>query len=698
MSLISNLDPFKCKQALKTACAATLATLITITLHMPHPFWAPSIVIMLLDNYSEGSWQKGVTRFTSTIAGACFAYFLGHFTLGNEIFYYLSIFTVISVVIYGFLIGGSGWLNFGVTFLFLTMYMVLDPNGSFDVAIWRSSEILTGVLCSTLAASLIFPSSLLNDIKKHIKNLTKETQTLIQQIQANDSIDNTNWKKDKTAFRDLLTQLTTCQQLLSPHGKKGNLSNKVASLIGQGWGWWRQSGQLYELLAKNPDLKPSIIPFLTAFADILSAWTDAIENNTTLSPSIDSIQAKLDAALLSLNDDTKDTRNQAHIALIQTWVTITTSWLKLLKAMINQEEVDLETPKTKSLKESLHAFYIKLCSKQSLIPHCLSIGIGCCLVTYVWLLTGWPGGVCAGISALVVGADTSLAKINLKIRLRLYGSILGSAIGLLLFIFVVKNAFSMCLVVFLGVAVFTYFSQNGFTSMYVSWMATMGFVITVIPDFTQTTSISFSFERAFGLIMGLVVMAFVVNFFFPLNYKKQFKEICDNLKKKIAISWSLLGKLNSENQTEIFNNINLIQNQLMMLVEDGTAIARPYKLMGQWTPTIDIVIAMPWIKNYITEDAMQFLEAQHPGQWASYCQQTSAAVLAQSADQLTQVTKLWDDWANELNKTNSDNQQTIAQCWLMLQANERFCNALAKSSFYTSDEQTEPKAQPAIAN
>jgi hypothetical protein len=163
----------------------------------------------------------------------------------------------------------------------------------------------------------------------------------------------------------------------------------------------------------------------------------------------------------------------------------------------------------------------------------------------------------------------------------------------------------------------------------------------------------------------------------------------------------LLSKLTTDNQTHIFRDINLVQNQLMMLVEDGTAIARPYKLMGQWTPTIDIVIAMPWIKNYITKEAMQYLHDQHPGQWADYCQQTNEAVLAQSADQLTQVTKLWDDWANELNNANSsdsNNQQTIAQCWLMLQANERFCNALAKSSFYNDAEQAGPEAQPAIAS
>jgi uncharacterized membrane protein YccC len=695
---LPNLDPFKCKQAFKTALAATMATIITLAFHMPHPFWAPSIVIMLLDNYAEGSLQKGITRFTSTIAGAVFAYYLGHFTLDYEILYYLSIFVVLSIAIYGFLIAGSAWLNFGVTFLFLTMYMVLDPPGGFEIAIWRSSEILTGVFCSILISNFVFPSNLVKDIRNNVKKLARESNELVGLIKSNEAIDTTTWKNDKSAFKDLLTNLETCQTLLSPRGKKGELSNALSLLLEQGWTWWRQTGQVYELLQQNPSLKASLLPFLNSFTILLNQWVNALDNNEKLTPAVDTIKSQFDAALLALTNNTTDPRNQAHYALIQTWAVVTEDWLIALKQFHNNEETNYSptTIITPTLKEKMHTLYIKLNSKKSLMPHCMSIGLGCCMVTYVWLLTGWPGGVCAGISALVVGADSSLSKINLKIRLRLLGSIIGSAIGLFLYIFVVNSAFSMCLMVFLGVGVFTYLSQKNFSSMYINWMATMGFVITMVPDVVQTTDIAFSFERAFGLVMGLVVMAFVVNFFWPLNYKKQFNELCSNIKKKIAINWSLLGSMNSDNRDQVSNQIDNLQQQLLMLVSEGSAIAKPNKLMPIWLPIIDVIVTIPWVKNYSTKKSLAYLEEHYENQWSNYCKQTYDAVIAKTPDQLHAMKEQWDTWAQQLKNSDQD-KEAVAQCWLMLQANERFCDALAKSQLYRQDDAAEEPSEKAAS-
>ena len=685
-NLLTYLDSFKCKQAFKTAIAATLATIITLSFHMPHPFWAPSIVIMLLDNYTEGSFQKGVTRFSSTIAGAAFAYFIGHFTLDSEFLYYLTIFTVISITIYGFLINGSAWLNFGVTFLFLTMYMVLDPAGSFEIAIWRSSEILTGVFCSILTCHLIFPSNLAQDIDKSVQQLVRESQELIKKIQANDLITTTTWKDDKTDFKKGLTSLETFQALLKTVGQKSDSSNTLSLLLERGWSWWRQTGQIYELLESTPSLKPFLTSLLKSISDLLNEWiTNSTDNHFNIKNSVDSIKPELDEVFLSFENQSTEPRILAHALLIQTWLMATENWLNLLKQVINNETIVCEPTATPTLtiQDKIHALFIALISKKRLVPHCMSIGLGCCMVTYIWLLTGWPGGVCAGISALVVGADNNLTKINLKIRLRLLGSIMGSALGLFFYIFLVKSIVSLCVVVFIGVAIFTYFSQKDFSSMYICWMATMGFVIALVPDVIQITDITFSFERAFGLIMGLVVMAFVVNFFWPLNYKKQFEEVCDQTKKKVAILWSLLSTMNPYNTDEILNKIDFLQQELLLLIQEGSDIAKPYNLMPIWLPIVDVIVSLPWVKNYSTSLALTYLNTHYPNQWSAYCTLTYEAIISDTQEkQLQSIKQKWDDWGNDLKHSDKD-QKIVARCWMMIEANKRFCDRFAKSQIFS---------------
>jgi|GEM_PF-6581600 len=684
---LPNLDAYKCKQSFKTALATTLAAIITLGLHMPHPFWAPAIVIMLLDDYTEGSLRKGITRTMSTILGASFAYFLGHFTLNSEIIYYLSIFIVVSIVIYGNLVSGTAWLNFGVTFLFLSMYMVLDPNGAFDMAIWRSSEILTGVFCSILIGMFVFPSNIVRDTKQDANKLIAGSQYIFQQIVA--AISNNqplSWKNDKENFKKLVQKLETYQGLLSKRGRKGRLSEVLANLVEQGWGWWRQCGQVYELINHEPQMKKAILPLLEAYTELLGQWVDCVTNNKPVAPSLSTLKTQIEETIHAMTEMVTDTRDQAHYTLIQTWLVITQSWLNDLENYTSNN-----TPTTSSsqshntLKQTLHIFYIKLASKKSLIPHCLSIGLGCCLVTYVWLLTGWPGGVCAGISALVVGADSSLVKINMKIRLRLIGSMIGSAVGLSVFIFFVHSTFILILAVFIGISIFAYLSQNGFSAMYINWMASMGFILTVVPDVVHDTSIVFPFERAFGLIMGLIVMAFVVNFFWPLNYKKQFAEVCENIKRKIAITWSMLATTNSDNFNMQNNKLDTIQKQLMLLVDEGSNIAKPNKLMKQWMPVTDVIITLPWVRNYMTTEALSYLNKQYPNQWQAYCQQTYEAVLSDSPEQLNKAKNLWDKWADELH-AHKDSDNLISHCWLMLQANERFCGLLAKNNQLYSKE------------
>ena len=407
-----------------------------------------------------------------------------------------------------------------------------------------------------------------------------------------------------------------------------------------------------------------------------------MNDHKTLEPSLESLTQQIETALKPIANQAMSTTNTAHYVLLQNWLNNLESWLGALKQFIEHDALETIPTAPQSLRATLHRFYIKLMSKKSLLPHCFAIAIGCCIVTYIWLLTGWPGGVCAGISALVVGADSSLTKINLKIRLRLLGSVIGSVIGLLVFIFLVGNVISLLAAVFIGVFVFAYMSQNGFSSMYISWMATMGYVITVVPDLKHITDISFPFERSFGLVMGLVVMAFVVNFFWPLNANKQFKELCDNVRKKFAVTWSYLKNINQDNAQKTHTNIQSIQVQLSDLISQGNALAKPAGLMKQWSPVIQTIVTLPWCVNYLTLEALDFLNTTFPNQWQTLTEQTIAAIKDNDKTAIKACEQQWQQWSDKLEhyQNETSQQDTIAQCWLMLKSNKQFCNVLTKMS------------------
>jgi uncharacterized membrane protein YccC len=398
--------------------------------------------------------------------------------------------------------------------------------------------------------------------------------------------------------------------------------------------------------------------------------------DTTLSPDLNHFINSIESIMAPLAQASSQTNAHAHYTLIQTWLDALQNWLTAFHQFINQEALSEQKTKHLSLKQRCHTFLVKVASKRSFIPHCLSIGVGCCMVIYVWLLTGWPGGVCAGISALVVGADNNLTKINLKIRLRLLGSLAGAAVGLLVYIFLVTNIFAMLFWVFIGVGILAYLSQKNFQYMYFCWMATMGYVITLVPDLQLTPSLGFTFERIFGLLMGLVVMGFVVNFFWPLNPKKQLQEILHNIYTKLAISWQLLSETDSNNLDQKREQLHALQSQMMMLISEGTGIAKPNDMMKDLKPVTKTILAQQWCSNYLTEDSLKTLESLAPEQWQSLCLETKASVTSQGDNDINTAKEGWQKLVTTLQGHQQLDATIAGQCWLSLQANERLLDSL----------------------
>jgi hypothetical protein len=234
----------------------------------------------------------------------------------------------------------------------------------------------------------------------------------------------------------------------------------------------------------------------------------------------------------------------------------------------------------------------------------------------------------------------------------------------------------MLICVFIGVAIFSYLSLRNFTSMYICWMATMSFVITVVPDLQSITNLDMTLERSIGLIMGLVVMALVMNFFCPLNPVKQFANLRMRIHKKLAIAWQLLGQASPSSVSKQKTALRALQNELMPLLNEGMMMAKQTNNMKTWQPIADSILDQQWCMNYLTKDSLRYLRENAPSQWRQACQQTKRVLITPSSKDKKAILEIWQDWANALEHAPKSERKAAGESWLLLQAAVTFSQKL----------------------
>ena len=136
-------------------CTATAA--ITILLQFQDPFWSVITVIVLYTESNEHPILKASWRLFGTIIGAIVGVMLCIFLINNSALLLLSLFIIAMISAYcafntrhsyAFILGGA-------TCLMVIFPSWTSPSALIDVAIWRSAEVVLGVLIVTADYILI---------------------------------------------------------------------------------------------------------------------------------------------------------------------------------------------------------------------------------------------------------------------------------------------------------------------------------------------------------------------------------------------------------------------------------------------------------------------------------------------------------------------------------------------------------------
>lgn len=147
--------------ALRTALGMVLATFIAAALHFSAPYWAAITVVAIMSPYASTSFNKGLQRLVGTVIGACIGLALASVTNQNIIMLLIVGFLIISIGQYFSNISRTryAWILGTAAALLVFASMVGGAEIPFQVAIWRSSEIILGVLVVWIISAWVFPKN-----------------------------------------------------------------------------------------------------------------------------------------------------------------------------------------------------------------------------------------------------------------------------------------------------------------------------------------------------------------------------------------------------------------------------------------------------------------------------------------------------------------------------------------------------------
>lgn len=170
--------------ALKTYAAAMLALFLALWIDLPRPYWAVGTVYITSQVLSGATRAKAVYRVGGTVLGAAVSVVLVPNLVNEPILLSLAVALWVALCLYVSLLDRTpaSYLPMlaGYTAALIGFPAVEDPGAIFDTAVARAEEISLGILCASLAATLILPQSAAPLIVRRLNLWLAEARAWIQ--------------------------------------------------------------------------------------------------------------------------------------------------------------------------------------------------------------------------------------------------------------------------------------------------------------------------------------------------------------------------------------------------------------------------------------------------------------------------------------------------------------------------------------
>jgi uncharacterized membrane protein YccC len=154
--------------ALRTFAAAMLALSIALWLDMPRPYWAMASVYITSNPLTGATWSKAVYRMLGTLVGTAATIALVPNLVNAPELLSLAIALWVGICLYFSLIDGTPrayvFMLSGYTVALLGFPIISAPELTFDIVSSRVQEIMLGIVCASVVATLVMPQSVASAI------------------------------------------------------------------------------------------------------------------------------------------------------------------------------------------------------------------------------------------------------------------------------------------------------------------------------------------------------------------------------------------------------------------------------------------------------------------------------------------------------------------------------------------------------
>ena len=157
------LSDIRVRHGIKLGLAGLLALFLTQILRLPHSSWAIlTVLVMMLSQYVGSAAVKAIMRVIGTIAGAIVGVWLvGNYT-STPVVFLPVLFVVMALASYKFGQYGQrqvpySYFLLGLTTLVIATDGVAAPDQVWQLGLYRTEEILVGVISALLVSSILWP-------------------------------------------------------------------------------------------------------------------------------------------------------------------------------------------------------------------------------------------------------------------------------------------------------------------------------------------------------------------------------------------------------------------------------------------------------------------------------------------------------------------------------------------------------------
>lgn len=526
--------------ALKTALAVIIAMGIAMKLNWEKPYWTGITVFIIFLPYVGAAFEKSMLRIAGTLFAGVTAYLLTGWFEQDQFMMSLSLFLILGVLGYG--AQGNTYPYFfvlgGITLCIIVGTTIVSPNELWHLVLYRTLEVILGVVVALSVNSLIFPQKASNALRHKVSSVLGDCRGLAE-----------------LACKHYLDE-APLQENLSDQERA--ISAKFPLLMPLFQSAQRDCSQLvHHAHAMEEIIREMRQCFVAAQTALCAAQAETErrffrEMETETRAHVEALLADMKqlgedlcanqaARRLQRSHDTREALRRKVITLRADGVSYTyeindvTNFYALLgnldslqDAMIRLAQADRTlyvATEASALPKRVTEHSRQWRLDQARVRHGIKVGLASIIALYAYLWLDWPSGVTAFLTCAIV-MQVSTSASNQKSMLRLGGCLLGGLFGFFTLGFLEPHFvtyYGYMVPLFFIFAFFSWINNGPQTYSYAGFQAQIAFLLMTSISNQQSVDLQAGIDRFMGILLGVFIAALVHRLIWPVLPEREFR-------------------------------------------------------------------------------------------------------------------------------------------------------------------------------